>query len=344
MSRRAQIVSAAAVAGCAVIGLVVGSAAAATAAPSAPGTTINVSTSANLLAALKAVKPGDTISLANGTYSGTFIGTTSGTASAPITLTGGSGAILTNGDTSGAIGSGYGFHLEASYWKLTGFSVDNSSKGVVLDGANNDVLDGLTVHHIGDEGIHLREFSSNDIVEHCDVYDTGTGTPGYGEGIYVGTANGNWGTYTHGKPDLSNDDQILDNTVGPNVRADNLDVKEATVGGTISGNTFNSQGETGANYSDDVVAVKGNNYTVTNNTIVNPRQDGFEVENLWKKAGCGNTFSNNKLNMAGAKTKGYGFNVKDQSVCKASPNVVGASNTVTNPGKGVSTIPVTPGV
>ncbi|HEY4458701.1 MAG TPA: right-handed parallel beta-helix repeat-containing protein, partial [Pseudonocardiaceae bacterium] len=249
MSRRARILSVAALAGVAVAGLVIGAAAPATA---ATGTTISVSTSAQLLAALKAVQPGDTISLADGTYSGTFVGTTSGTASAPITMTGGSGAILTNGDKSGAIGSGYGFHLEASYWKVTGFSIDNSNKGIVLDGANNDILDGLTVHHIGDEGIHLREFSSNDIVEHCKVYDTGTGTAGYGEGIYVGTSNGNWGTYTHGKPDLSNNDQILDNTVGPDVRADNLDVKEATVGGTISGNSFNAQGETGANYSNDV--------------------------------------------------------------------------------------------
>lgn len=344
MSRRARILTVA-LAGAAALALVVGGSVEATAAPSASGSTISVSTSAQLLAALKAVQPGDTISLADGTYSGTFTGTTSGTAGAPITMTGGSGAILTNGDKSGAIGSGYGFHLEASYWKVTGFSIDNSAKGIVLDGANNDVLDGLTVHHIGDEGIHLREFSSNDIVEHCKVYDTGTGTAGYGEGIYVGTSNGNWGTYTHGKPDLSNNNQILDNTVGPNVRADNLDVKEATVGGTISGNTFNAQGETGQNYSNDIVAVKGNNYTVTNNTLVNPRQDGFEVENLWKKAGCGNTFKNNNINMAGEKYKGYGFNVKDQTTtCKASPNVIGTSNTVTNPGKGASTIPETPGV
>lgn len=344
MSRRARILSVAAIAASAVVSLVIGGAAAATAAPSVHGTTISVSASGQLLAALKAVQPGDTISLADGTYSGAFIGTTSGTASAPITLTGGAGAVLTNPDKSGDLGTGYGFHLEASYWKVSGFSIDNSNKGIVLDGADNDVLDGLTVRHIGDEGIHLREFSSNDIVEHCKVYDTGTGTPGYGEGIYVGTSNGNWPTYTHGKPDLSNNDQILDNTVGPDVRADNLDVKEATSGGVISGNSFNSAGETGANFSNDVVAVKGDNYTVTDNTVINPRQDGFEVENLWKKVGCGNTFKNNKLNMAGAKTPGYGFNVKDQSVCKAHPNVVGASNTVTNSGKGVSTIPVTPGV
>ena len=167
MSHRAQILSVAAIAASAAISLVIGGASpatATTAAPSVKGTTISVTTSAQLLAALTAVQPGDTISLADGSYSGTFIGTVSGTASAPITFTGSKNAVLSNADKSGEIGSGYGFHLEASYWKVTGFSIDNSAKGIVVDGGNNDVLDGLTVHHIGDEGIHLREFSSNDIV------------------------------------------------------------------------------------------------------------------------------------------------------------------------------------
>jgi hypothetical protein len=306
-----------------------------------PTTVVDVSTSAQLLTALTSVKAGDTINLAAGTYSGTFVGKTSGTAGAPITMTGPATAILTNADSSGAIGSGYGFHLEASYWNLTGFTVDNSAKGIVLDGADHDVLDGLTVENIGDEGIHLREFSSEDIVEHCIVHDTGKKSPGYGEGIYIGTAKSNWPTYTNGKPDLSNDDQILDNTLGPNVAAENIDAKEATVGGVISGNTFSGKGESGANSSTDVVAVKGNDYTVTGNTMTNGLVDGFEVEQLYKNSGCGNVFKSNTINLGAS---GYGFNVKDQSSCKTDPNVVGTSNTVTNAKKGASSIPETSGV
>jgi hypothetical protein len=219
--------------------------------------------------------------------------------------------------------------------------VANSAKGVVLDHSNNDVLDGLTVYNTGDEGIHLREFSSNDVVEHSIIHDTGLKAPGYGEGVYIGTANSNWGTYTGGLPDLSNDDQILDNTFGPNVAAENIDAKEATVGGLISGNTFSGKGESGVNSSTDVVAIKGNDYTVTGNTMGSGLVDGFEVEQLYSGSGCGNTFTKNTITL---NAPGYGFNVKDQSDCAANPNVVGTSNTVTGAVKGASKIPETPGL
>ncbi|MDI5963784.1 right-handed parallel beta-helix repeat-containing protein [Streptomyces sp. SL13] len=309
--------------------------------PAASGTTIAVSTSAELTSALASVKAGDTISLAGGvTYSGAFDATTSGTSSAPITLTGPSSAILTNSDSSGDLGTGYGFHLEAGYWNLTGFSVDDSAKGVVLDGADHDVLDGLTVHDIGDEGIHLRAFSSDDVVENSTVHDTGLKDAGYGEGVYIGSAKSNWKTYTDGNPDLSDDDRITGNTFGPNVAAENIDAKEATVGGTISGNTFSGKGESGANSSTDVVAVKGNDYTVSGNTMSDGLVDGFEVEQLVDGSGCGNVFTQNDIDLGAS---GYGFNVKDQKKCASDPNVVGTSNTVTAAGDGAASIPETSG-
>jgi hypothetical protein len=326
--------------------LLVGGAAAVSTAVAAPApashsSTVDVGTAAELITALSGAKAGETIQLAAGTYSGTFVATASGSSSSPITLTGPRTAILNNGTSPTKVGSGYGFHLEGNYWHLTGFSVDNSGKGVVLDESSHDVLDGLTVYDIGDEGIHLRDFSSDDTVENSTVHDTGQGSPGYGEGLYIGTAKSNWDTYSGGKPDLSDDEQILNNTFGPNVAAENIDAKEATSGTTISGNTFSGKGESGANYSDDVVAVKGSDYTVTGNTMTNGLVDGFEIEQLYTDSGCGNTFSKNKINLG---SSGYGFDVKDQSDCASDPNVVGTSNTVTNAGDGAATIPETSGV
>lgn len=307
----------------------------------AAGTTVNVATAAQLTAALSAAKPGETIQLAAGHYSGTFVATASGTASQPITLTGPATAILNNGTNPDKIGTSYGFHLQADFWHLTGFTVDNSAKGVVLDKASHDVLDGLTVFNIGDEGIHLRDFSTNDTVENSVVHDTGKQAPGFGEGLYIGTAVSNWPSITGGKPDLSNNETVMNNTFGPNAAAENIDAKEATVGTVITGNTFSGKGESGQNFATDVVAVKGNGYTVTNNKMSNGLMDGFEVEQLVAKSGCGNTFKNNTINL---NAPGYGFDVKDQSNCAGSPNVVGTSNTVTGAGKGASKIPETPGV
>jgi hypothetical protein len=100
-------------------------------------TTINVSTATHLSAALPAAKPGDTISLADGDYSGAFVATKPGTASSPITLTGSAKAVLHDplfnpGDTDCPSGqTGYGLWLQgASYWNVKGISVTDSKTPV----------------------------------------------------------------------------------------------------------------------------------------------------------------------------------------------------------------------
>lgn len=308
----------------------------ATATATPTGSVVSVSSAGQLSSALNKAVPGETIELAAGTYTGEFSPTISGTAAAPITLTGPPSAVLSGYN----VDSGYAVHLEASYWDLSGFSVTTAQKGVVLDGADHDVLDGLHVGDIGDEGIHLRSFSSDDVVENSTVTDTGQYEAGYGEGIYVGSAESNWGTYSGGAPDTSNDDVIEGNTLGPGITAENIDAKEGTTGGTIEGNSFNATGEAGANSAVAWVDVKGNDYTVTGNTGTDAYQQGVLVEQLYTGFGCGNVFAHNDFELGGAI--GYGFDVKDQAACSANPNIVYASNTVTG-GAGASTIPITAG-
>jgi nitrous oxidase accessory protein NosD len=153
------------------------------------GTTVSVSTAAQLAAALTAAVPGQTIRLANGTYNGNFVATASGTAAAPIILSGSRQAVL----ASSSVKSGYVLHLSgANYWQLNGFAVTGAQKGIVLDESGHDVINGVEVHGVGDEGIHLRQGSSNDLVENSYVHNTGLSSAQYGEGIYVGSAESNW--------------------------------------------------------------------------------------------------------------------------------------------------------
>jgi len=202
------------------------------------------------------------------------------------------------------------------------------------------------VHDIGYEGVHFRKSSPYGVIKNSTVYNTGLQEPGYGEGVYLGSANSNWECYgaNGGKdPDASNYIQVLDNRIGPNVAAEGVDIKEGTHDGVISGNTLDGAGEKNQNSGDSTIDVKGDHYTITGNTATNPYLDGFQVHNVWDNAGCGNTFSKNKFVISNAN--GYGINATDQSQCVSakSPNVVGASNTGTG-GKGVSKTPTTPGV
>lgn len=142
--------------------------------------TIIVDNSKQLLMALKDVEPGDTIELSDGKYRNEFIADKSGTKTEPITLIGSRKAIIS--------GYNYGFWLKASHWILMGFTVANSKKGIVLDGASHNLLDDLEVQKIKQEGVHFRLNSCDNILQHSYIHDTGKGSPGYGEGVYIGSA------------------------------------------------------------------------------------------------------------------------------------------------------------
>ncbi|WP_372665859.1 right-handed parallel beta-helix repeat-containing protein [Amycolatopsis kentuckyensis] len=315
-------------------------------------TTITVSTAAQLTSALSAAKAGDTIVLADGDYSGVFVASKPGTASAPITLTGSAKAVLHDplfnpGDTDCPSGqTGYGLWLQgASYWNLKGFTVQDSKKGIVLDGASHVTIDSVTVHDIGYEGVHFRKSSAYGVIKNSTVSDTGKEQPGYGEGVYLGSANSNWECYGTGGgtgPDASNYVQVLDNKIGPGVAAEGIDIKEGTHDGVISGNTLDGTGEKNQNSGDSTIDVKGDGYRITGNKVTHPYLDGFQTHNVWGSTGCGNTFTGNTFTLT--NSQGYGINSTNQSSCvsQKTPNVIGASNTATG-GKGVSKTPVTPG-
>ncbi|WP_232837052.1 right-handed parallel beta-helix repeat-containing protein [Lentzea terrae] len=173
-----------------------------------PGTPVEetpatVTTAEQLKAALANAKPGETITLAPGTYRGSFVTTKAGTASAPITLAGPSTAVLINDGPSGTAppcpvptagwDSGYGLWLfNAPHWNLTGFSATESKKGVVLDNSHHVTIDGVRVSRTDEEGVHFRRSSADGVIKNSTITDAGLVQQGYGEGVYIGSANSNW--------------------------------------------------------------------------------------------------------------------------------------------------------
>ncbi|MFJ7491321.1 right-handed parallel beta-helix repeat-containing protein [Streptomyces sp. NPDC097727] len=289
-------------------------------------TVIEVSTAAQLKSALVAAAPGDTISLADGTYTGNFKTTVPGTASARITLTGSAKAVLT-------AGGGYGLHLDgASYWTVQGITVTGGQKGIMADTATEVVIDSVTVHDLDMEGVHFRKSSKNGVIKNSRIYDTGHDGRGMGEGVYVGTAGD--------LSDRSDHVQIRNNTIGPGVGGENVDIKEGTTGAQIIGNTFDGSGLTGANYDDSWVDVKGNDVLVEGNTGSRTTNNGYETHTQQSGWGCGTVFRNNTSDLTGSTgDKQIAFNVTNHSA--SCPTTVYGSNTVTG-GRGLTNIGVTP--
>jgi parallel beta helix pectate lyase-like protein len=283
-----------------------------------------VANESDLTQALSSAVPGAVIILAPGNYVGQFIATASGTATAPITLCGSSDAIIDGGD----IKTGYAFYLNgASWWQLLGFTVKGGQKGVVTDHASHVLIKGLYVHDVGDEGIHLRSFSSDNIIEEVKVRNTGLLTAKFGEGIYVGTANKNWCKYTACSPDQSDRNVVKNNDIA-NTTAENIDIKEGTTSGVIQGNQLDGVGMV-ASAATAWVNVKGNGWTVVGNTGQHSIKDGFQVHQVYKGWGVGNIFRSNHAVVDGP---GYGFYVQSASLS----TVLACDNTATSAGKGLS--------
>lgn len=302
---------------------------------------IHVSTAAELKTALQKAKPLDEIVMADGVYKGKFVieATADGVAGKPIILRGSRNAIL----DAENINTGYVLHLQADYWIIKGFTITNGLKGIMTDGANRNVIDGVKVHNIGEEGIHLRRFSSFNTIQNTDISDVGLKTPDYGEGIYIGSAKNNWATYTNGTPDLCDSNKILNNKIGPNITAECIDIKEGTTAGIIRGNSFDATGITGANSGDSWIDVKGNYYLIENNTGTNPGgsifKDGYQVHVAVQGWGNYNEFKNNTSTVNAA---GYGFNIQlSGSNGTTTGNKVYSNNSVTGASGGVSNIPLT---
>jgi hypothetical protein len=125
-------------------------------------------------------------------------------------------------------------HLDgASHWTLSGFSVTGGQKGVVTDRASFNRLHRLAVHDIGQEGVHFRTLSTDNVLQDSEIDHTGKRKGRYGEGVYVGSAHSNWCRYSDCRPDASDRNQIIGNRIGPNTAAESVDVKEGTTGGVL---------------------------------------------------------------------------------------------------------------
>ncbi|MFD9895854.1 hypothetical protein ACFWY9_41465 [Amycolatopsis sp. NPDC059027] len=301
--------------------------------PAASAATVKVANSAELKKALSAVSPGTTIELAaNTTFTGNFKADRSGTASGRITLTGPRTAVL-------SASGGRTLELTGSYWTLSGFSVTGGQKGVMALGVHNTVVDGLKVSGIGHEAIHFQHGSTDNVVQNNEISDTGREYGGYGEGVYFGSAKSNW---PGGQPDRSDRNKALKNRIGPNVRAEAIDVKEGTTGGELRGNTFDGTGQSGENYADSFVDVKGNNYVIADNKgskvfVHDAEYGGFEVHVQLDGWGQNNTFSGNVSDPQAPSAYGYYVVKAAQATTK-----VCASNKATNAGKGFANVTPTP--
>ncbi len=287
-----------------------------------PPPTLVVSTADALQDALAQASPGTVIGLADGTYEGEFAGTAVGSAQTPIWLCGSKKAVL----RGPGIGSGVVLHLSrAANWRVLGFSITGGQKGLLTDGVTASVFQDLNVSQIGDEAVHLRSGSSDNVVRGLTITGTGLRTERFGEGIYVGSAASNWCRISQCQPDRSDRNIVVGSTI-TQTTAESVDIKEGTTGGLLRGNVFDGSGLRGE--ADSWVDVKGNNWLIENNRGAFAAVSGYQVHAVSAGWGTGNVFVGNIADVQGS---GYGFELRP-----VADNVVTCTNVVTGAALGFS--------
>jgi len=271
---------------------------------SCPPAMVRVRDADQLQGALDAAEPGDVIVLEDGTYVGSFVASRPARSDAPIYLCGSPRAVL----DGGGVRKGYVLHLKGvAHYRVVGFTVRNGQKGVMADGTESSVIQGLTVEEIGDEGIHLRAASSANAVLDNTIRRTGLRRDKFGEGIYVGSARSNWATHSGGEPDRSDHNLVEGNTISE-TGSESIDVKEGTTGGRIVGNVMDGRGMTGA---DSLVDVKGNDWVIEGNVGRHAPEEAMQTHRILEGWGSGNVFRGNTVDVDGG---GHHFYVHDPHV------------------------------
>ena len=265
--------------------------------------------------AMENAQPGDIIRILSGTYTSSsgssgysnahYFSSVSGTSTNPITLESSnpnSMSILSGSSN----GSKYVLYITGSHWIIKDLKFKTGKKGIMLDGSNYSKILGCEVYDIGEEGIHLRDGSSYVEVSNNFIHDTGKTTERYGEGIYIGSDNGKWGDFVK----ECDNNLIAHNTIGPDVTAEHIDLKEGSSNNIIEYNTFDGDGISDLlNGGTSFMDVKGNNNIVrlncgfqNANTLL---ENAFEVHVKVSGWGEGNSFINNHIDFSSGNNDSY---------------------------------------
>jgi hypothetical protein len=180
--------------------------------------------------ALQNAHPGDVI-VVSGIHNGAFKTYVHGTESAPITVRGDGTAVLQGAGAS----PGFGMSVRHDYYRFENLRILDYKKGFWVAGASHGIARRIHVDGTLEESFKIHHPTSGTISNSpsqywlfadCSARNTGRGSTGpgtgYGEGFYVGDAEGNW---YQGQPDTSGYVTFY-NCYVTNTRNDGWDAKE----------------------------------------------------------------------------------------------------------------------
>ncbi len=258
----------------------------------------NVTTVTTLRSALANCASGDEIVIAAGTYAPTTTTTPSLKTLDNVTTTAVMfqianksnviirGATSTNKPVLRAISvtdGNYVFYAQnAPGLIIRDLKIETGDKGMIIDRCSNVTVERVDFRNIGWEALHFRDGSKNARIKNNTLQLIGMARNDRGEGVYIGSDNDKWhpSSYVAGtsyyQPGC--DGAIIENnTFGPNIGGEAIDVKEGVTGTIIRNNTFNG--------------------ALTNTTLINSTAE--KANSIIDNKGAQTVIMGNSFNMGG---------------------------------------------
>lgn len=297
--------------------------------------TVEVSTVAQLNAAISDSTAGDCINIAAGTYqyNSNVNLSRGGTAASRLIYNGAGPTTIIRGNASNA----FQLNTGANYITFKNMRFTNFFYGPYINpppstdtGGQFLVFDTVEIDHMQQQGLAIQNGASNGSVRNCSVHDTGlalngTSGPGqFGEGIYLGGTGSNCTGW------------IIEYTSVTNTTAENIEVNG--LGTVISHCTLDGgSGRYIPNVQNALIGVNCSNVSICDNVLTNGMPHGIAcyVSGTTKFFARRNTIH---LNSVQTILPAYGIHASNAS----SDRTVGCDNVVDNiPGGGSSAYNVT---
>jgi parallel beta-helix repeat protein len=174
------------------------------------------------------ISGGDALYVKAGTYrQDVRVSRPSGTAANPTVIQAYPGHTVTI--LGGGVNSGRVKIVDSSHITFGGFIITNFNQGLFVENSQYIVVENNTVHHVGQEGIHVLMNSSFVTVQNNTVHDTRQWQYN-GEGIYVGSGSTASADNTHHVT-------IQNNTIY-NTADEAIELKSGTHDNIVDGNTI----------------------------------------------------------------------------------------------------------
>jgi hypothetical protein len=210
------------------------------------------------------------------------------------------------------------------HWIFQGFTIRDGFQGYYAVQVTNTRLRNLEIYNIGQEAVHWNCQSTDNVLEQSWIYNTGLTKPSSGEAVYDGThPPSRKSVCGNESPDVSARNQVLNNRFGPNVRAEDVDVKPDARDGLIEGNVSDGTGKvTIRSHFEASISLQrsSSGFVVRNNRFEPAAQDGADSTRasgiFTLRGSLGHTIEGNYVDMTGASRVAYRIDGSEH-VCKA---------------------------